>query len=142
MILWIKSFHLIFVVAWFAGLLYLPRLFVYHAACEDAAGRARFVLMERRLYLGIMTPAMAGALAFGLWLFAVASPAVWRGQWWLGVKLILVAALIAHHIACGFFRRSFARDSNRRSPRFFKWFNEAPAVLLIAIVILAVVKPF
>ena len=135
--LWIKALHLIFVVAWFAGLLYLPRLFVYHADCEDAAGRARFVVMERRLLFGIMTPAMAGALIFGLWLLSFR----FAGGW-LAVKLLLVGLLILHHIACVFFWRAFARGANRRSARFFKWFNEMPALLLIAVVILAVVKPF
>lgn len=136
--LWIKSLHLIFIVTWFAGLFYLPRLFVYHALADDAAGVERFKIMERKLFWNIMTPSAILALTFGAWLmfgYGVAGG-------WLTVKLLLVAALVVYHGWC--YRRltDFARDQNRHGHRYYRWLNEAPAVLLIAIVIVAVVKPF
>lgn len=135
--LWIKAFHIIFAVAWFAGLLYLPRLFVYHAQCEDAAGRARFALMESRLYWRIMLPAMLGAVCFGTLLLRP------NLGLWLPLKLALVAALAAFHFWCGRYIRAFAvGPGSPRGALFFRFFNEAPALLLIGIVVLAVVKPF
>jgi putative membrane protein len=135
---WIKSLHIIFVVAWFAGLFYLPRLFVYHAESTDAASNERFKVMERKLYRGIMTPCMVLALVFGAWL--------WLGYGitggWLHAKLVLVAVLVAYHFWLGRLRRDFAADANRRGHVFYRWINELPLVLLAAIVILAVMKPF
>ncbi len=136
--LWLKSFHIVFVVAWFAGLFYLPRLFVYHALSDDAASRERFKVMERKLYRGIMDPAMTLTLVTGVWM--------WLG-WgfsggWLYAKLALVAALVAYHTWLGHFVRAFARDQNSHTHTFYRWINEAPLVLLLAIVILVVVKPF
>ena len=136
--LWIKSLHIVFVVAWFAGLFYLPRLFVYHAQSTDAASIERFKVMERKLYRGIMTPSMALTLVFGVWLWLGYG---FRGGW-LEAKLVLVAALITYHFWLGAFARDFARDANRRSDVFYRWINELPVVLLVAIVILVVVKPF
>ncbi len=136
--LWVKAFHIVFMVTWFAGLFYLPRLFVYHAMTEDAAGRERFKVMERKLYYGIMTPGAVLTIAFGLWL--------WLGYGvsggWLHAKLALVAALVAYHGWCGKFLNDFKNGRNTKSHIWFRWFNEFPVVILFAAVILAVVKPF
>ena len=136
--LWLKALHIVFVVSWFAGLFYLPRLFVYHANAEDTPSRERFKVMERKLYRGIMTPTMVLVLATGLWL--------WLGYGfsggWLHAKLALVILLVAHHFWVGKLRRAFERDDNRRSHVFYRWVNEMPLVLLVAIVVLVVVKPF
>ena len=135
--LWIKALHIVFVVTWFAGLFYLPRLFVYHAQAEDAVSRERFKVMERKLYRGIMTPSMVLALGFGTWLWLGYG---FRGNW-LAAKLVLVAALLGYHFWMGALLAQFARDANRRSHVFYRWVNEIPVVLLVAIVILVVVKP-
>jgi putative membrane protein len=135
--LWLKAFHVVFVVTWFAGLFYLPRLFVYHAATTEPQGRARFELMERRLF-AIMTIGAAGAVLFGV-AMTVAAP-VYLAFGWLRVKLVLVAALIGYHYSCRWLMRALATGAGR-SQRWYRWFNEIPGLLLIAIVILAVVKP-
>ena len=135
--LWIKSLHIVFVVAWFAGLFYLPRLFVYHAQAEDAPSRERFKVMERKLYRGIMTPAMVLAIASGLWLWTYGFP----GHW-LHAKAVLVAILVAYHFWLRVLMGEFARDANRHGHVFYRWVNEMPTVLLVVIVILVVVKPF
>ena len=136
--LWLKAVHIVFVVSWFAGLFYLPRLFVYHAQAEDAVSRERFKLMERKLYLGIMTPSMVLTLATGLWM--------WLGYGfqggWLHAKVALVVLLVAYHFWMNALRNAFARDANRRTHKFYRWVNEIPTALLIAIVVLVVVKPF
>ncbi|HYG13331.1 MAG TPA: protoporphyrinogen oxidase HemJ [Methylophilaceae bacterium] len=136
--LWIKSLHIIFMVTWFAGLFYLPRLFVYHAMAEDEAGKTRFKLMERKLFFGIMTPGAALTIAFGLWL--------WRGYGfsggWLHAKITLVAVLVLYHFYCGKLLIDFKHDRNRHSHRYYRWLNELPVLILVAIVILVVVKPF
>ena len=136
--LWIKSLHIVFIVTWFAGLFYLPRLFVYHAMTEDAAGKERFKVMERKLYRGIMAPGAALTVIFGVWL--------WLGYGftgaWLHAKLAIVALLIAYHLYCGKLLADFARDRNTKSHVWYRWFNEVPTVLLVAAVILTVVKPF
>jgi putative membrane protein len=136
--LWIKAFHIVFMVTWFAGLFYLPRLFVYHAMASDAAGIERFKVMERKLYYGIMTPGAVLTIVFGLWL--------WLGYGvsggWLHAKLAVVLVLVAYHLYCGRLVSAFKQDRNRRSHVFYRWFNEAPVVLLIAIVLLVVLKPF
>ena len=135
--LWVKSFHIIFVVAWFAGLFYLPRLFVYHATTSDSLGLERFKVMERKLYYGIMTPSAVLAVALGLWL--------WLGYGitggWLHAKLVLVLMLIAYHLYCGRLLADFKHDRNRHSHVYYRWFNEIPVLILIAVVILVVVKP-
>ena len=135
---WIKALHIVFVIAWFAGLFYLPRLFVYHAQAEDTVSRERFKVMERKLYRGIMTPSMILALVFGTWLWLGYG---FRGNW-LVAKLVLVAILVSYHFWMGAIAAQFARDANRRSHVFYRWVNELPVVLLAAIVILVVVKPF
>ncbi len=136
--LWLKALHIIFVVAWFAGLFYLPRLFVYHAQSADAVSNERFKVMERKLYRGIMTPAMVLVVASGLGL--------WLGfgihGGWLHAKLVLVALLVAYHFWLARLMRDFARDANRRSHVYYRWVNELPTLLLAAIVVLVVVKPF
>ena len=137
--LWIKAFHVIFVVMWFAGMLYLPRLFVYHADSSDHVSLERFKVMERKLFI-IMTIGGVGAVAFGLTMLALAPDFLRHG--WLHVKLTLVVALVAYHVYLGVICRRFQRDENRRGHAFYRWLNELPALLLIAIVILVVVKPF
>ncbi len=136
--LWIKSFHIIFMVTWFAGLFYLPRLFVYHAMSEDAASIARFKIMERKLFYGIMTPGGIITIALGLWL--------WLGYGisggWLMAKLALVAALVVYHLYCGKLLLDFKHDRNTHNHVWYRWFNEFPVLILIAVVIWVVVKPF
>jgi putative membrane protein len=136
--LWLKALHIIFMVTWFAGLFYLPRLFVYHAMSEDGVSRERFKVMERRLYFGIMAPGGLLTIVFGTWL--------WLGYGfsgaWLHWKLALVAGLIAYHIYCGKLLLDFKRDRNRHGHVFYRWFNEFPTLILIAAVMLTVVKPF
>ena len=140
MILWIKAFHVVFVVTWFAALFYLPRLFVYHAAATDAPGIERFKIMERKLYRGIMTPSAALTAVFGVWNLMLAWDA-YAGAGWMWTKLVGVLALYAYHGYCGRLLRAFANDANTHGERFYRWFNEVPAILLIAIVVLVVVKP-
>jgi protoporphyrinogen IX oxidase len=139
---WIKALHIIAVIAWMAGMLYLPRLFVYH--CEVAPGSpesARFKIMERRLLKAIINPAMIAAWLLGITL--VLTPASGGiGQPWLHVKLVLVIALSGLHGLFSRWRGEFAQDINRHSQRFFRIWNEVPAVLMVLIVILVVVKPF
>lgn len=136
--LWFKALHVAFMVTWFAGLFYLPRLFIYHAEAADAASRARFTVMERRLF-GIMTVGAVLTALFGgllLWL----NPAL-LGTTWFQVKLVLLAGLVAYHVSC---RRWIARLATRSTPqpsRGLRWYNEIPAVFLLAIVLLAVLKP-
>jgi|TARA_R110001592_G_scaffold299059_1_gene569898 putative membrane protein len=138
--LWIKAFHIIAVVTWFAGLFYLPRLFVYHAQSKDDVSKERFKVMERKLYRGIMLPSMIIAIGLGIWLVMLA-PA-WLTQGWMHVKLALVIALVAYHFTCAAMLKRFATDSNTRSHVFYRWFNEAPVLVLVTVVILVVVKPF
>lgn len=138
--LWVKVFHIVFVITWFAGLFYLPRLFVYHAQCEDAPGRERFRVMERKLYRGIMHPSAALAVGFGIWLVYL-NPA-WLKAGWLHAKLLLVLLLLVYHFYCGRWLAAFRGDRNRHSPTYYRWLNELPVVFLLGIVILVVVKPF
>lgn len=137
--LWLKAFHIVFVVTWFAGLFYLPRLFVYHVDTHDTPGLERFVVMERRLF-GIMTIGAVLAAFFGLSMVAASPGYLETG--WLRVKLVLVATLIGYHVACYRLMVALRTGTNTRSQRWYRLFNEAPALLLIAIVILAVVKPW
>ena len=138
--LWLKAFHIIFMVTWFAGLFYLPRLYVYHAmAADDAAGNARFKVMERKLYHGIMMPGGVLTIVFGTWL--------WLGWFrgassWLHVKMALGALLVAYHLLCGMLLRGFAADRNMKSHVWFRWFNELPVLVLFAAVLVVVFKPF
>lgn len=138
--LWLKSFHIIFVVTWFAGLFYLPRLFVYHCSCTDEAGHQRFTVMERKL-LAIMTVGGVAALAFGLSLLPWWTHALISGALWLYLKLLLVAALIGFHVYCAVLVRRFRDGRNRHGERYFRIINELPALVLIAAVLLIVIKP-
>ena len=135
--LWVKALHIIFVVTWFAGLFYLPRLFVYHAMADDAASRERFKVMERKLYRGIMAPGAILTVVFGGWMMT-------HGTWgaWLYAKLLVVALTIVYHLWCGKLLRDFAHDRNTKSHVWYRWFNEIPVILLAAAVVLVVVKPF
>ena len=142
--LWLKALHIIGVVSWFAGLLYLPRLFVYHAQIQagvitDEPGNARFKIMERKLFM-IMTIGAVIAIGFGVAMLASAPGYLLMR--WLHVKMALVLVLVGYHGACFALLQQFAADRNTHSERWYRLFNEAPALLLIAIVILVVVKPF
>ncbi|MEZ5465926.1 MAG: protoporphyrinogen oxidase HemJ [Lysobacteraceae bacterium] len=141
--LWVKAFHIIFVVTWFAGLFYLPRLFVYHAELQaggsDRVGHERFLVMERRL-MGITNIGAALALLFGIWLLWLVPGFLQMG--WMHAKLGLILLLVGYHGFCARLCGDFRRGSNQRSGRWFRVFNEVPAVLLVAIVCLVVVKPF
>ena len=136
--LWLKALHVMFVVSWFAGLFYLPRLFVYHAEAADAASDARFQLMERRLF-ALMTLAALLAACFGLALVWLV-PAL-LAQAWLKVKLVLVAGLVVYHIWCYRLLSRFRDSGNRHTGRWYRWFNELPTLLLFGIVVLAILKP-
>jgi protoporphyrinogen IX oxidase len=137
--LWVKALHIVFMVTWFAGLFYLPRLFVYHAMADDRPSLERFKIMERKLFWGIMTPGAALTIASGLWL--------WLGwlrgaSGWLHAKMALVALLVAYHLWCWRLLRDFKADRNTKSHVWFRWFNEVPTIALAAIVVLVVLKPF
>lgn len=139
-ILYLKALHLIFAVAWFAALFYLPRLFVYHAEAEDSISIERFKTMERRLHLGILMPSSLLTLVFGLWITSLTWYVLISSLWyWL--KLLCILLLFAYQGMCSRFRREFAEDRNTRSAKFFRWFNEVPLIFLIAIIFLAVLKP-
>jgi putative membrane protein len=140
--LWIKALHIISVIAWMAGLLYLPRLFIYHVDAEPGSELSETLkIMERRLLKFIMNPAMAASFIFGIILLLGLGEASWSTGW-LHVKLLLVAALLVAHMAMGRWRREFAEDRNTRPQKFYRIANEVPTVLMIAIVILVVVQPF
>ncbi|HEY8251596.1 MAG TPA: CopD family protein [Burkholderiales bacterium] len=137
--LWVKSLHIIFMVTWFAGLFYLPRLFVYHAQADDRISLERFKVMERKLFWGIMTPGGVLTIVFGVWL--------WLGWFtpatgWLHAKIALVALLAGYHLWCWRLMRDFAAERNRRGHVWFRWFNEFPTLVLFATVLLVVFKPF
>ncbi len=136
---WVKAWHVIFMVTWFAGLFYLPRLFVYHASTTDSPGVARFIVMERRLF-AIMTIGAVMTVAFGLWLLML-SPAL-LDTGWMRAKLALVALLAAFHVWLWRLMRDFAAGRNAHSERWYRAINEVPSFALIAIVLLAVAKPF
>lgn len=136
--LWLKAFHIVFVITWFAGLFYLPRLFVYHATASDPIGIERFEIMERRLFV-MMTLGGALAAVFGMAMI-LAAPGLLAFAW-LKVKLMLVAGLVGYHVWCHRLVLAFRRRTNRHSERWFRLFNEVPSLLLIAIVLLAVLKP-
>jgi putative membrane protein len=133
----IKSLHIIFVITWFAALFYLPRLFVYHASATDKPGIERFKIMERKLFV-MMTIGGTLAAVFGLWLWL----GLGIGGKWLMIKLVLVLVLIAFHVYCGKIVADFKADRNTKSEKFFRWLNEFPTVILFAVVMLAVMKPF
>jgi putative membrane protein len=138
--LWIKALHVISVIAWMAGMLYLPRLFVYHCAAEPGSVQSEtFKVMERRLLKAIINPAMIAAWVFGLWL-------VWLGGWafatWFQAKFVLVMVLSGVHGMLSRYVRDFGADRNRKSQKFYRIINEVPTLLMVAIVLLVVIKPF
>ncbi|MEP4548657.1 MAG: protoporphyrinogen oxidase HemJ [Saccharospirillum sp.] len=138
--LWLKAFHIIAVITWFAALFYLPRLFVYHAMAEDTISQERFKIMERKLYRGIMTPSAVVTVTLGIAMLVV-TPA-WLSMGWMHAKLFLVVLLLGYHHACGRLLKRFAADDNRHSHKWYRWFNEAPTLVLVGIVLLVVIKPF
>lgn len=140
--LWVKAFHIIFMVTWFAGLFYLPRLFVYHSMTNDPTSIERFKIMERKLFYGIMTPGAIITTALGIWMLMDYAWDSYQGSGWLHAKLALVAIVIIYHLYCGKLLISFKNDQNRHGHVFYRWFNELPVLLLVIIIILITVKPF
>lgn len=139
--LWLKAFHIIAMVAWFAGLFYLPRLFVYHSTAKDNISIERFKTMERRLYYAITYPAAVVTTLLGIWLFTLS----WKGylaSGWMHAKLTAVVILWGYHGFCGRYLRQFEAGKNIHTDKFFRIFNEIPTILLIFIVIMVVIKPF
>lgn len=141
MFLYIKAFHIIAMVCWFAGIFYLPRLFVYHAMSDDAVSQQRFIIMERRLYRGIMNPAMITTWTLGLSM-AIMGWDVYKNQGWLHAKIALVILLTLYHLSCGQYRTQLINNPKLKTHIFWRWFNEIPVFILIAVVILVIVKPF
>jgi len=140
--LWLKALHIISVIAWMAGLLYLPRLFVYHADTPVGSDKSEtFKIMERRLLKAIMNPAAAASLLFGGLMLWLLSPGVWESGW-MYVKLACVVGLAISHEVMAAAQRRFAVDQNTRSTRYYRFLNEVPTVLMIVLVIMVVVKPF
>ncbi|MFL0801766.1 MAG: protoporphyrinogen oxidase HemJ [Agarilytica sp.] len=137
--LWIKAFHIIAVICWFAMLFYLPRLFVYHAMAEDQISKDRFHIMERKLYRAIGTPSMIATIIFGGW-FASINWDYYASSTWFWIKMLLVAVLIGYHHMCGAFIKQFQKGEVNKNHVFFRWFNELPAAILVIIVVLVVVK--
>ena len=140
--LWLKALHLIFMVTWFAGLFYLPRLYVYHAMSEDETSNQRFKVMERKLFFGIMTPGMIATMTFGVWMLIAYDWTVYANAGWLHAKLTLLVLTLVYHYFCYLWLLDFKHDRNQRSHVFYRWMNEVPVLFLVGIVILAVVKPF
>ena len=139
--LWVKAFHIIFMVTWFAGLFYLPRLFVYHAMAKDPISIERFKIMERKLYYGIMLPGGIITAALGITLILIHGWATYATAGWMHTKLTLVVILIGYHIYCGKLLKAFKKDQNLHSHVFYRWFNEFPVLLLVSIIILVVIRP-
>lgn len=140
--MWYKALHMIFMVTWFAGLFYLPRLFVYHAQSDDSVSHERFKIMERKLYFGIMTPGLVLTLIFGVLMLNDYAWAVYSSAGWLHAKLGLIALLCVYHVWCGKWLLDFKHNRNQHSHVYFRWMNEVPVFFLVAIIILATVKPF
>lgn len=139
--LWVKAFHLIFMVTWFCGIFYLPRLFVYHAMATDAISNERFKIMERKLFFGIMTPGAVLTLFFGIWLISF-NPSFYFSQVWVHIKLTLIALLVIYHLYLGKCLSAFKNDRNQHGHVFYRILNEIPVLILVAVIILAVVRPF
>jgi len=140
--LWFKALHLIFMVTWFAGLFYLPRLFVYHAMSDDKISIDRFKIMERKLFYGITTPGAILTIIFGVSTLLSSGLSAYSGQMWLLMKYGLIFVLIIYHIYCWFLLQDFKYDRNQHTHVWYRWFNEIPVLILIAIILLAVVRPF
>ncbi len=139
--LWLKALHLIGMVSWFAALFYLPRLFVYHAMTQDEIGHQRFIVMERKLYRGIMTPAAIFTLSIGGWMLYDYAWVAYGHMLWLQLKLICIAGLVGYHLYCGQLCQAFAKEKNTHSDIWYRWFNEIPVFFLVVIIFLAVLKP-
>ncbi len=139
--LWVKAFHVIFMVTWFAALFYLPRLFVYHASSSDEISNKRFKVMESKLFYGIMTPGAIITAVLGLWLLFDYAWQAYSSMLWLHIKLALVVLLIIYHLYCWKLLKLFRDDKNPYSHVFYRWFNEIPVFMLIGIIILVIVKP-
>lgn len=140
--LWLKALHLIFMVAWFAGLFYLPRLFVYHTMSDDQISHERFKIMERKLFFGIMTPSMILTLVFGIWMLIDYAWGLYASSGWLHAKLSLIFLLLIYHGFCAKWLLDFKYDRNTHSHVYYRWINEVPVLFLVGIIILASVKPF
>jgi len=144
--IWLKAFHIIFLMTWFAGLFYLPRLFVYHAMSnaerDDSISNERFKTMERKLYYGIMTPGAVLSILSGVWMLYDYAWSAYAATGWLMTKLGLVVILIVYHLVCGHYVRTFRDDGNQHSHIFYRYFNEFPVLILVAVVVLVVVKPY
>ena len=140
--LWIKTFHVIFMVTWFSGLFYLPRLFVYHAMATDEISIARFKIMERKLYYGIMTPGAILTIGLGIWLLYDYAWSVYKNAGWLHAKISLVAILSIYHLYCGRIMQKFKQDKNKHGHVFYRWLNEFPVLILVGSTILVIMKPF
>lgn len=140
--MWYKALHMIFMVTWFAGLFYLPRLFVYHAMSDDKASNERFKVMERKLYFGIMTPGLILTLLFGTLMLTDYAWAVYGQSAWLHIKLTLIFILGIYHVFCGKWLLDFKHDRNRHSHVYYRWINEIPVLFLVGIILLATIKPF
>ena len=139
--LWIKALHVVFMVSWFAGLFYLPRLFVYHAMATDPISISRFKIMERKLYYGIMLPSAVITILTGLWLLQNYAWMIYKHSRWLHIKLTLVLILIAYHLYCGYLMQRFKCDSNTHSHKFYRCLNEFPVIILIGCVVMVIVRP-
>lgn len=140
--LWIKALHIVFMVTWFAGLFYLPRLFVYHSMSTDQISIDRFKIMERKLFWGIMTPGGVLTIFFGFWTLFANGWVAYSGTLWMHIKLTCILILIAYHIYCGKLLIDFKHNRNKHLHVWYRWFNEVPVIFLFIIVILAVVRPF
>lgn len=140
--LWIKALHIIFMVTWFSGLFYLPRLFVYHAMSKDQPSIERFKIMERKLYYGIMAPGAVLTIGSGFWMLYDYAWMLNKHAGWLHAKLLLVAILVSYHLYCGSLMQKFKRNQNKHSHVFYRWLNEFPVLILVGCVILAIVRPF
>ena len=140
--LWYKALHLIFMVTWFSGLFYLPRLFVYHAMSDDKISIDRFKAMEKKLFYGIATPGGLLTIIFGFFLLVSNGMTSYSGQLWLSLKMILIAVLVLYHIYCFSLLQDFKYDRNKHTHIWYRWFNEVPVLILVGIILLAVIKPF
>ena len=138
--LWVKAFHIIFMVTWFAALFYLPRLYVYHAEASDETGNQRFKIMERKLYYGIAAPSAVLTIVLGFWLIHLFGYGILYA-FWLQLKLFLVTLLVVYHLYCGKLLSDFKYDNNRRSHVWYRWFNELPVIILIAVILLVEFQP-
>ncbi len=139
--LMVKALHIIFAICWFAGVFYLPRLFVYHAQATDQISKDRFKIMERKLYRGIIIPSTLLTLLFGGW-YAAYYWSWLKSAGWFHAKVTIIFLLIGYNHLCSYYLKQFAQDTNKKNHVFFRWFNEVPVLFLLAIVVLAVVKPF